>query len=263
MEIMQSTLLPKRWVYLWDLLHELVARDIKLRYRRSSIGVAWSLLNPILQLVVFNFVFQSLLPLNLPNYTLFLFSGLLVWNWLQASLLGTTTSIVDSGNLIKRPGFPAAILPVAVISANFIHFLLALPILLIFLPITGVPITPVLWLLPIIIILQFLLTLSIAYFLATFHVSFRDTQHLVAVLLLLFFYLTPIFYDTQVIPPSFQLLYQLNPMVHLMNAYRAILLKGELPDFRPLAGVAVVSVAFLALGYRLFMRASYRFVEEM
>lgn len=258
-----EALLPYRLLYLHDLLRELVAREMKLRYRRSILGFAWSLLNPLLQVVVFSFVFHYVLPLEIPNYTLFLFIGLLAWNWLQTSLLGATTAIVDSGNLIKRPGFPAAILPIVTISTNLVHFVLALPIVLLFLFLAGIPPTFALVALPVIIALQFLFTLSLGYFFAAIHVSLRDVQHLVNVGLLLGFYLTPIFYNPERIPEQWQWLYRLNPALHLVEAYRAVLLRGEFPVYQPLLWLSLLSVCLLYHGYRWFTKASYRFVEEL
>ena len=254
---------PRQSIYLRDLMRELVARDLKLRYKGSVMGIAWSLLNPLAQLVVFGFVFRFVLPLSIPHYTAFLFSGLLVWSWLQSSLFSATTTIVDGRSLIKRPGFPAAILPVVTVMSNLVHFLLALPVLLLFLLLTGIPLHSTALLLPAVIALQFLFTLSLSYFLATFHVAFRDTQHLVGVVLLLFFYLTPIFYDASAVPEQYQLIYRLNPMLHILDAYRAILIRGELPAWLPMVVLTAVSAILLLLGYRTFLNASYTFVEEL
>jgi lipopolysaccharide transport system permease protein len=252
-----------RLIYLRDLLRELVLRDMKLRYKGSVLGLAWSLLNPLAQLLVFGLVFSTILPLNIPNYTAFLFTGLLVWSWFQSSLFAATTVIVDGRSLIKRPGFPVALLPVVTVTANLVHFALALPVLLLFLLLTGIALQATVLLLPLLIAIQFLLTLSFAYFLAAIHVTFRDTQHLVGVVLLLFFYLTPIFYDGSAVPAAFQPVYRLNPLLHLLEAYRAILIEGRLPDFGMLAVVTAVSAVLLLLGFRVFRRASYTFVEEL
>ena len=260
----QSSIQPGlRLFYLRDLLRELVVRDMKLRYKGSVLGLAWSLLNPLAQLLVFGLVFSTILPLNIPNYTAFLFSGLLVWSWFQSSLFAATTVIVDGRSLIKRPGFPVALLPVVTVMANLVHFVLALPVLLLFLLLTGLPLHGTVLLLPLLIAIQFLLTLSIAYFLAAVHVTFRDTQHLVGVFLLLFFYLTPIFYDGGVVPEAFQPFYRLNPILHLLEAYRTILIDGRLPDFVTLTVVTAISVGLLLAGFRVFRRASYTFVEEL
>jgi lipopolysaccharide transport system permease protein len=249
--------------YLFDLLRELVSREMKLRYKRSMLGIAWSLLNPLAQLLVFNFVFQLVLPLNIPNFTLFLFIGVLAWSWFQSSLVAATGAIVDNRELIRRPGFPIAVLPVVTVSTNLLHFLLALPILMLFVLAADLPITRALLALPLVVLVQFILTLGMAYFLATFHVSFRDTQYLVGILLLLGFYLTPIFYDIQALPAHYQMIYGLNPMVHILNGYRAIFISGELPNLLSLTLLGLLSLVLLGVGYRIFMRTSYHFVEEL
>jgi lipopolysaccharide transport system permease protein len=253
----------RRVLYLRDLLRELIARDMKLRYKRSAVGFAWALLNPLLQLFILSFIFRSVLPLSIPNYSSFLFTGLLVWGWFSSSLFQATEAIVGQRELIRKPGFPSAVLPVVTVASQLIHFLLALPVLLLFLILTHVPITGWLLLLPFVIALQFALTLSLAYLVAVFHVTFRDTQYLVGVLLLLGFYLTPIFYDASAIPARYQLLYHLNPMVPLTEAYRFVLMQGRLPDLAMLLVLSIVTVILLYVGYHIFTRASVQFAEEL
>jgi lipopolysaccharide transport system permease protein len=249
--------------YVYDLLRELVAREMKLRYKRSILGFAWSLLNPLAQLLVFNLVFSLILPLNIPNYALFLFTGILVWSWFQSSLTAATGAIVDNRELIRRPGFPVGVLPIVTVTTRLIHFLFALPILLIFLALAGLPWTGALLALPLVVALQFLLILGISYFLATCHVTFRDTQYLVGISMLLGFYMTPIFYDVGTLPARYQAIYNLNPLVHLLHAYRSILIGGELPHLMPLLWLGLASLILLVVGYRVFMQASYHFVEEL
>lgn len=117
--------------------------------------------------------------------------------------------------------------------------------------------------LPIVIGLQFILTLSLAYILGTFQVTFRDTQYLLGVALQLLFFLTPIFYDAKAIPQQYQSLYHINPMVHLIEAYRAILVQGELPNAHSLLFLGLLDISLLSGGYFIFKRASYHFVEEL
>src|SRR5215475_3862893 len=108
--ISPATPLNVRFALRRDLLHELVVRDMKLRYKRSVLGIGWSLLNPLAQLLVYRFIFEDVLPVNVPNYTSYLFCGVLVWTWFQMSLVFATSSVVDNRDLIKRPGFPVAVL---------------------------------------------------------------------------------------------------------------------------------------------------------
>ncbi len=256
--------LPRRLIYTRDLLYELVSRDMKLRYKRSVLGFAWSLLNPLSQLLVLQFIFGFVLPVNIPNYFSFLFTGLLPWSWFQSSLFAATSTIVDNRELIKQPGFPVALLPTVTVTSHLVHFLLALPILLLFLIILeGSRLTSAILALPLVIALQFILTLGLAYLVATFHVTFRDTQYLLSVLLQLFFFLTPIFYDASTVPARYQSLYRLNPMVHLVDAYRAILIRGEMPDPFYLLVLGVFVAGFLFFSFMILKWASYHFVEEL
>jgi lipopolysaccharide transport system permease protein len=211
----------------------LVARDIKLRYKRSVIGFAWSLLNPLAQLLVFGFVFTTVLPLDIPNYTVFLFSGLLPWTWFSGALYEAANAVVESRELIRRPGFPTAVLPVVTVMSHLVHFVLALPVLLLFLWAAAIPFTWAILALPLVIVL------------------------------LLGFYLTPVFYDSAAIPQKFYLIYLLNPMCHFVNAYRAILLQGLWPDFFSLILVGSAASVLLLLGYQYFIRTSCQFVEEL
>ena len=256
---------PPRWrlPYLNDLLRELVSRELKLLYKRSLLGIAWTLINPLLQLAVFAFVFQLVLSIDIPQYASFVFTGLLVWTWFQNSLFQATGVIIANRPLIRQPGFPTAILPVVITTTGLIHFLLALPVLIIFLLIDGIELKPVIVFLPILQALQFALTVSIAYILAALNVTFRDTQHTLGVLLQLFFYLTPIFYQITNVPSGYQSLYFLNPMVHIVTAYRAVLIDGTQPDWLPLIVIGGCIAVLLPIGLQFFRRQSDRFVEEL
>jgi lipopolysaccharide transport system permease protein len=240
-----------------------VARDVKLRYKRSILGVGWSLLNPLAQLVVLWIVFQVILPLPIPNYAAFLFTGLLAWTWFDASLSQATVSIVENRDLVRRPGFPVATLPLVTVSSHLIHFVVALPVLLAFLLLNQIHLTRAMAALPLVLTLQFVLILSLAFLVASVHVRFRDTQYLLRVCLMLGFYLTPVFYDLAAVPMALWPLYNLNPMAHLIQSYRVILLHGQLPAAQPLLGVAGLAALLMVLGYRAFARASDHFAEEL
>ena len=260
---METLVYRRKVTHFFDLLRELVDREMKLLYKRSALGIAWTLINPLLQLAVFSFVFRTVIPVNIPQFTSFAFSGLLIWNWSQTALFQATGLITSNLALIRQPNFPTAILPVVTTTTGLIHFLLALPVLIIFLAMDGVQPNSVLLYLPVLMVIQFVLTVSLAYPLAAINVTFRDTQHTLGVVLQMLFYLTPIFYDLSSVPKQYQPLYQLNPMVPLIEAYRAILLKGMQPDWSALLIVSVVLAALLPIGLGIFRRQSDRFVEEL
>src|SRR5262245_3976491 len=253
----------RQFIYTRDLLRELVGLEMKIRYKRSILGIAWSLINPLLQLVVLIFIFRKVVQIDIPNYPLFVFIGVLVWGWFSSSLTLATGAITDNRELIRRPGFPAAVLPAVTVTTQLIHFLLVLPVLFCFVIFGGGQVTAAVLALPVIIVIQFLLTTSLAYFLAAVHVTFHDTRYIVTVLLLLLFYLTPVFYDAKAVPEHYRQFYQLNPMMHLIEAYRAVLVGGEGPDSLSLIVIGLLASGLLWIGYSLFTRASYRFVEEL
>jgi lipopolysaccharide transport system permease protein len=253
----------RKWTYMRDVLRVLVARDFKLRYKRSILGIAWSLLVPLAQLAVLYLVFNRIVPLNIPHFTAFLFTGILPWTWLQSSLMLAAMAVVENRDLVKQVGFPVALLPAIPVFSQLIHFLLSLPILAVFLIGDGYHSSPslmaVLW----VILIQFALTLSMAYIVATLQVRFRDTQYLVGIVLFLFFYLTPVFWDDSRIPEPYHSFMQWNPVALLLNAYRSILVHGVWPDPLPLIKVAAGSVVVLALGYTMFSMMANQFVEEL
>ena len=214
-------------------------------------------------MLVFIFLSRRVLSLDIPNYPAFVFTGVLAWSWFQSAVITTTGAITGNRELVKRPGFPTAILPVVTVTANLIHFLLALPVPLLFLVLGGGRLTSAILTLPFVIMLQFLLILGLGYLVATVNVTFRDTQHLLGVFLMLLFYLTPVFYDASVVSGGYQTFYRLNPMFHLITAYRAILIQGNLPDLRALLALGILVGVLLWLGHTVFTRASYRFVEEL
>jgi lipopolysaccharide transport system permease protein len=256
--------LPRRreLAHLRDLLRELVARDIKLRYRRSILGVGWSLLNPLAQLSVLMFVFQRVTPLDIPNYPLFAFTGVLAWGWFGTALTAATSSITGNRELIRQPGFPATVLPAVPVLVNLVHFGIAMGLLLVALPLTGTWPNQTLAALPVVIVLQFVVTLSVGYITATLQVWFRDTSYLLGAVLVLGFFMTPVFYRPGALPLAYQALYTFNPMAVLIGAYRDILVDGRWPDFAALATLAVIAAIVFWAGIGVFTRARFRFAEE-
>jgi lipopolysaccharide transport system permease protein len=256
-------LLSRRWVHLRDLLRELVARDIRLRYRGSVLGMAWTLLNPITELLVLMFVFGAVLPLGIPNYSAYLFTGLLVYTWFQSSLFYASASIVNNRDLIRRPDVPLSVLPVVSVASTLIHFVISLPVLFFLIVLSGIDLTAAALALPALIGVQFVLVLGLAYPLSAIHVWFRDTQYLLRLALQLLFFMTPIFYEATTIPERFQYIYRLNPMVEIVEGYKDVLIRGVLPPVRSWAILAAFSFVLLFLGLGVFNRASRRFVDEL
>ncbi len=258
-----SSRLSPRWLNIRDLLRELIARDIKLRYRGSLLGIAWTLLNPLAELLVLLFVFSTVLRVDIPNFGAYLFTGLIVYGWFQTSVNFATAAIVGNRELVRRPGVPSVILPVVTVASNLVHFVLSLPILFGLLILSDVQITSAVLALPALIVIEFVLILGFAYPVAIINVWFRDTQHVLRVALQLLFYLTPVFYETRAVPAQLQWFYRINPLAHLVDGYRAVLMRGELPNASSLLYLMVASSALCLAGVAWFRHASHRFADEL
>lgn len=247
----------------WDLLVELVSRDLKIRYQRSAIGLGWSLMKPLCQLIVFATIFSSVLPLNIENYTTFVFTGVLAWSWFSSSLTSATVAVSSNRELVRRPGFPVFLLPVLTIVSQGVHFLLALPLLIVCSWIQTGFTGPALAALPVLICVQFLLTVGICFLVAAAHVYFRDIEHLVGVAVMLGFYVTPVFYRPLQQDHSFAFLTTLNPFAWMLECYRSVFLFHAFPDALTILKLLAFSLPLIALGAWLFRRVSYRFVDEI
>src|SRR5262245_37137804 len=202
-----------------ELIGILVAKQLKLRYRGTVLGFVWTLLNPLLLMLVYTLVFAVYFRIDLPAYPAFLFSGLLPWLWFSSSLQQGATSILDGTSLVTRSQFPAEVLPVVCVIANAANFLLTLPMLFAFLLAFGVPLGPSLVVLPLLIVLEGMLALGVALIVAAVNVHFRDLQHIIVHLLTVLQFLTPVFYPATLIPEGLRPLALLNPLAVLMTAF--------------------------------------------
>jgi lipopolysaccharide transport system permease protein len=248
-----------------EAIRNLVIRDLKVRYSRSALGIVWSFFNPLLMTLVYSLVFSLLASGDVPGLPVFVLAGLLPWNFLSASLLGATSAVTSNGQLINRVYFPREILPVSVIIASGINFLISLGLLFGFMLIYRTPIGLALFWLPAVMGLQLLLVVGLGLFLASVNVYLRDTQQIVDVLVLAWFFLTPIIYSLDVITnPSLRLLVQaLNPMASLVTAYRAVLYAGVGPNLALLALTGAQALLALLVGAVVFRRLSPGFAEEI
>ena len=253
-----------------DLLRNLVVRDLKVRYRGSVLGCGWSLLNPLLMMAVFTLVFQVLAKTDpIERYPFFLLAALVPWLFTQQALTSAMRSITSNAQLIKKVYFPRELLPLSAILASFVNFLLAYGVFwLVAIPF-GVGVTGAMVFLPAIMLLHLVFVLGLGLLLAAINVYFRDTEHIVEVGLLAWFFLTPIFYAMSIVPNSTVLgldvhrwVFILNPMATLVTDYRYAFMWGFLPIRHTLITV-VGAVVLLGLGWSIFRRLSNRFAEEL
>lgn len=265
--------LRELWQYR-ELIYNLVARDLKVRYKSSILGIAWSWLNPLLMMAVYTVLFTIVLRHdNIAHYPVFLLCGLLPWQFFSDSTLQATGSIVNNAHLIKKVYFPREILPISVVLSNLVNFIIALPVFFVLALVFGV--SPTAWglLLPVTILIQVAFTIGLGFILATLNVFYRDTRIILNVIMLAWFFLTPVFYPIQDVPQVVEVwgitfnaqlwLRRLNPVASFVASYRDLLYWGAPTGLDFLLRTAVTALIVLVVGYLVFLRYSSRFGEEV
>ncbi len=262
-----------------QLISTLVSRELKARYRGTAFGFMWSFLNPFLLLIVYSIVFGILLPgssgrvndveLVGINYAIFLFAGLLPWTWFNSSILESANVLFIHGNLIKKIQFPIEVLPIMVVITNMINFILGVPILIGMILIFGKGIMLTWWVLffPVAVLVQFVFTMGLCFFVSALTVHFRDLKDILANLLTLWFFGSPIIYS--MLNPqisghkTMSFVLNLNPMTHIIEAYHYTFVYGTLPHWKKLPITFLFGLLLFYLGYLLFDKLRDTFVEEV
>lgn len=247
-----------------ELIKNLVARDLKARYKNSFLGFAWCLVNPLMMMAIFTLVFGVLMRNNIPNFPAFVLIGLLPWNLTVGSVMGSLNSIVGNGHLIKKVYFPREILPISMVLSNTVNFLLATVVLALLLLAFRVSLSPLVLYFPFILLIHLVFLLGLAFFLSSLNVFFRDTEVIMDALVLAWFFMTPVFYNIEDLTATFsRLMYILNPMASIISTYRMVLLYNAppAPDF--LLRTLATSLAVFVVGYWFFLRQAGAFGEEV
>jgi len=256
-----------------ELVFNLTVRGLKARYESSMLGFFWSLLNPLGMTLVFAVVFTLIAPNNkIPKCPIFLLCGLLAWNFLNAGVMTGTNGVVADGDLVKKVYFPGVALPLAIVLASLVNFLLAMTVFFVVLIVLQANFSPYLWMLPVVILIQICFVAGIALTLSTLNVFYRDTTMIMEVVMLAWFFVTPVFYPIQMLPNTYtvtgvtldvhRLMYVLNPMASLISSYRDRLYWGYRTGFDFFLLTAITSVAILVFAFWFFTRFSHRFGEE-
>lgn len=228
------------------------------------LGFLWSLANPLLMMVVFTIVFTKLFPAQKENFALFLLSGQLAWGWCTTSVMGGVFSITGNPHLIKKVYFPRELLPLSVVLSSGVNFLLTLIPLAIIAIASGRPPNYLVLLLPVVMAIQLVFQTGLALFLGCLNVYFRDTEPIMDVLILAWFFLTPIFYSLEDFnSPNTRLLYILNPMASIISTYRLIFYYQAPPDGLFVLRMALQALIAFAIGYWFFRRHAADFGEEV
>lgn len=241
-----------------DLVSYLVARDLKVRYRRSSIGFLWTMLQPLLMMLVFHLVFSALFKFDIDNYPVYALSGVLFWNFFSQSVVTSMNSLRGNATLLKKLPVPKWIFPLSTVLAGVANLLLALVPLFAILIITGHPLRPALMFLPVAILIATVFTLGAGLLLSPLAAFFSDVIELVNVLLMLVMYLTPLFYPLSIIPESFRWVVRYSPVRSVLEVFRDPIYYGKLPPVTHLSVAVTVALVTFVLGVLMFRRVSDR-----
>jgi lipopolysaccharide transport system permease protein len=257
-----ATTLPGRPRHLGELVLHLTRRQLQSAHRFTLLGWLWPVVRQLALLGVLVVIFSSVLDLGIEDYALFVFSGLIAWTAFAAGVSSAAGSLIDGRHLVFTPAFPNPALPLVAVAAPLVDLLVALPVLLVMLLAEGRLHETVL-LLPAVLVIQYGLTAGLALLVSATNVLFRDVSNIVGVVLLMLFYLTPVFYGVRNVPEHLHWVLDVNPVAAQVEATRAVLLEGTVPGWQELATLGVAVPAVLLLGWWVFRRLEPRFVDEL
>lgn len=250
----------------WDyryLLVELVRRDVKTKYRRSALGILWSVLNPLGMMVVMTIVFSNIFRGGIENFPVYLMSGQLIYNFFSEASNMAMTSVMDNAPLIKKVYVPKYLFPISRICSSFVNLLTSFIALTIVVIVTR---TQIFWTLGLIffpIFYIFLFSLGMGLILATLVISFRDMMHLYGVLLTAWMYVTPIFYSVDMLPANLQFVFVFNPLASIIEMLREVLLYGMVPDLVLHARCLIPGIIALVIGMLVFFKEQDTFILKI
>ena len=242
------------------LIHELVIRDLKVKYRRSFLGYLWSLLNPLLMMAVMTVVFSHIFRANMENYPLYLICGQTLFGFFTESTGMAMSSILANGGLIKKIYIPKFIFPVSRVTSSFVTMSFSLAAIVIVMIVTRAHFYWTILLTPIPIVFLFLFCCGMGMMLSALSVYFRDVTHLWGVVTLAWMYATPIFYTIDMMPTNIMRLMKLNPMYHYLNIFRNLVMFGNIPGANAWLGCIASGLVFFALGLIVFGRLQKNFI---
>lgn len=247
-----------------EMIRSLIHRDLRGRYKGSVLGFLWTFINPLLQLGIYTIVFSSIMRMGIDDYYLFLFVALIPWMFCTSSIMGGSTCILANQNLVTKIYFPREVLPIAVVTSNFINMLYCFVIVLSVVLIFSNNVNFEAWLyLPVVAMLEYILVLGLAFFFSSLTVYFRDLEHILGILTMGWQFLTPVMYSVDMVPQEYMTLFNLNPMTPIITVYRDVLYYGRIPHLDTLSAGLIFSILILIIGFTVFNKLKRRFAEEL
>jgi ABC-2 type transport system permease protein len=246
-----------------ELLKSNVKKEIRGRYKNSVLGVMWSFLNPLLQLLVYAVIFGALLGGGDSTYHIYICVALIPWTYFTTTITQASFTVIGNGDIIKKVYFPREILPISVVTSGAVNFVISTIIILAFVIFSGIGISKYIILYPFILLVQYILLLGISFIVSSITVYFRDLEHIIGIILMAAFYGTPIVYKLEQLPANLQILMKLNPMTHLINGYRDIFYYQQMPNMKMLCILLAGSLVITVIGYFIFKKLQKGFVEQL
>ena len=256
-------LIKELWHYR-EMIISLVKRDLKGRYKGSAMGFLWTMINPLLQLAVYTFVFSVIMPSGVERFYLFLFVALVPWLFFSTCLSTGTTVIFAQQEMVKKIYFPRQILPISFTISQFVNMLLSFVVIFIVLIFSGIKFNfKALACLPIIMLIQFILCLGITFVVSALTVYLRDLEYILSIISMAWMYLTPILYPIENVPEAYRGICYINPMTSIIVEYRDILYSSKVPEMGTLVIAVFMGILLLAIGLVSFEHLQRHFAEEL
>lgn len=256
-------LLREIWDYR-EMISSLVRRDLRGRYKGSVLGFFWTFLNPLLQLVVYTFVFSTIMRAGIEDYYLFLFVALVPWTYFSTSVSGGSGCITSQQNLVNKIYFPREVLPISHVLSQLINMLLSFLVVIFVLLVSGKGVNlGIWWYLPLIVLQETLLAFGLTMLVSAVTVYFRDMQFLLNVIMMAWQFLTPVMYTVEMVPERLRVIFYLNPMTPIIVAYRDVFYYKQAPELQTFLLGTVMGVVMLIVGWVAFGKLKRRFAEVL
>lgn len=246
-----------------DLLKMLVSRITKSRYKRSALGVLWTLLNPLISMIVLTFAFSTIFKTGNVHYPVYLLTGLICWNFFSQTTVYAMGSMTSGGSLMKRVYVPCTIFGVAFVANGLVNLALSIVPLVLMMIVVGQPFHATWWFVPVAALLLGLFCLGVTLLMSTLAVFFADVSDMFALLLQSWFFLTPIMYPLDILPPQYQRWMTFNPMYHLVELFRAPIVSGHLPSLHHLLWGGLSAITTLLVGWWVITRKANEFAYRL
>lgn len=246
-----------------ELLKSNVKKEIRGKYKGSFLGVLWSFLNPLLQVLVYAIVFPYIMRIKTENYLQYLIIGIIPWTFFITAINQGMIIVRMNAGIIKKVYFPREILPISVVISGLVNFVISCSIILIFCLLGGIGLSWHILLFPLILIWQFILTLGVVFALSAINIYIKDTEYLIQFLINMLFYATPILYPATLFPKSLRWVLYINPITEIIEAYRDIFLYHTMPNTLGYIYLAVISIIAFIIGLLIFRKLEKGFAEEV